>query len=657
VHLFRASFVPYVAVRTFDLIGLEIPIFGKSGVEGFTSVLGMLNTSSHPCPVKLRSLLGGVALALALLVPASASAWVKETAPAIGAPFQEGASMSVLPDGSVRYIGAVGASNPYTNRLVVRPPSGPVAFAPLFPTALGQGSSTNLLFLSPQDASGNQLVVRENSPYNTAYLAAGGDPGAVTPEPVQQVVAIDLAPSGEAAAIISTGSEAAVRFRPAGPGGAWDTPRPVDSAGNMFSYGYAITVDPDGGVFIIYKTAQEPVLLQAYAPPGKPFGAPQQVDIDDLALNLTAYRYGASSDGHGVFAWDESTGGDTNSEEVWAMTRAPGGLLGDKRKIADARAGGLVTVHAAAATDDGASYVSYLDSGPIACPNNYRFGGSVLAVKPGGGDWSKLNTPSTGNDRMTIESIKTAGNAVGVLASRTTYPGNICTDKDPSSAIEVQLGQGASLGPAQVIASETITNGTNSTIDRPRGFAVNAGGAAAALVSEPVDAANNQAHNLYWQAGTPVGPPTPPDKPLPAPGKILISGKKLVVRTGKTSFKASCQRLPGEGAKLFCSVTALLAIEEKLGGGKKRVARVSAKQGKVKLKTIATAKPVKIPVGKTKEVTLTLNKLGKKKLAAAKKAGLSVRLKVTFKRAGYATNTLEKKLKLVAGKAKGKKGK
>lgn len=616
----------------------------------------MPNSSSHPRPVKLRSLLGGAVLALALLLPASASAWVKETAPALGAFGQDNSSLSVLPDGSTRWIGSIGASNPYTNRLISRPPAGPVGFAPLFPTAFSQDDSADILFLSPQDASGNQLVVREESPYASGFLAASGDPAAVTPSPIEQVIAIDLAPSGEAAALISTGSQGAVRFRPAGPGGAWDAPRTLDNAGNMFSYGYAITVDPDGGIFIIYRTAQEPVLLQTYAPPGQPFGAPQQIDVDDLTLNLTAYEYGQSSNGHGVFAWDESTGGDTNSEELWAMTRAPGGLLGNKKLVATARTGGLLTVSSAAATDDGSSYVNYLDAGPISClNNNYRFGGSVLAVKPSGGEWSKLNTPSTGNDRMTIEAIRTAGNTVGVLASRLAYPSNICTDKDPTSSIEIQLGQGASLGAPQTIASEAITGGGSSTIERPRGFAVNAGGAAAALISEPIDTANKQAHYVYYQAGVPVGPPAPPEKPLPAPGKILISGKKLVVRTGKTSFKASCQRLPGEGSKLFCSIGALLAIEEKLGGGKKRVARISAaKKGKAKLKTIATAKTVKVPVGKTGEITLTLNKLGKQKLAAAKKAGLKATLKVTIKRQGYATNTLEKKVKLVPGKGKGK---
>lgn len=619
----------------------------------------MPKLSSRPRPSNLRSVFGGVVVALALLVPASASAWVKEAAPAIGAFGQDNSSLSVLPDGSTRWIGSFGSKNPYTNQLIVRPPAGPLALASPFPAPFSQDDSADVLFLSPQDAGGNQLVVREQSPYASGWLAANGDPAAVAVSPIEQVIAIDLAPSGEAAAIISTGSNGAVRFRPAGPGGTWDAPRPLDSAGNMFTYGYAITVDPDGGIFIIYKTAQSPVLLQAYAPPGKPFGAPQQIDVDSLTLSLTAYRYGASSNGHGVFAWDESTEGDTNSEQLWAMTRAPGGLLGDKKLIATARTGGLVTAHIAAATDDGAAYVSYLDSGPIACPNNTRFGGSVLAVKSGGGEWTKLNVPTTGNERSDIQAIRTAGNAVGVVTSRSHYPANICSDKDLTSELEVQLGQGASLGPAEVIASEKILASDRSTIVGQKGFAINAGGAAAVLVSEPQSVANDQAQFLYYQGGAPVGPPAP-SKPLPAPGKIRISGQKLVVRKNKASFEASCQRLPGEGSKLFCSVDALLAIEEKLGGGKARPSAVaSTKKGKkAKLKVIATAKTVKIPVGKTKTVTLTLNKLGKKKLAAAKKAGLKATLKVTFKRAGYATNTIEKKVKLVAGKAKPKaKGK
>lgn len=619
----------------------------------------MPKLSSLPRPSKLRSVLWGVVLALALLVPAaSASAWVKEAAPVQdGSIFQPEVSMTVLPDGTARYL-AKGADvgGDQTNRLVVRPPAGPAAFASPFPAAIGQDDGfTGFLSLSPADAAGNQLVVRESSPFAVGFLNAASNTGAAIAEPVNQVTAIDLAPSGEAAAIVSTGSEAFLRFRPAGPDGRFDTPRELDRAGNDRSYGVAVTVDPDGGVFVIYETEQSEVLLQAYAPPGKDFNDPVPVDIDDLTLNLSAFRYGQSSNGHGVFVWDESTGGDTNSEEAWSMTRAPGGLLGDKKKIATARAGGLVAVQHAGITDDGTSYVTYLDSGPISCPNNYRFGGGVLARKGAGGEWAKLNEPTTGNERSTIEAIVTSGNAVGIVTSRLHYPSNICTDKDPTSTVEVQLGAGASLGAVETIAGETITSGGGSTIVRPVGFGVNAGGGAALLVNEPQSAANNSLPFIYYQAGAPVTPPPPPKEPLKAPGKIRISGKTLTARASKTPFKFECQRLPEErGSTLVCSVSAILYLESKLGGKKARLSAAASAKKKPKLKVIATAKPVKVPVGKTKEITLRLNKLGKTALADAKKAGLKVRLKVTVKRDGYETNTLEKKLKLVAGKTKSK---
>jgi hypothetical protein len=615
----------------------------------------MPNLSSLPRPVKLRNLLGGMVLALALVVPANASAWVKEPVPAVGAFFQEGSSLSVLPDGSVRYIGAIGSSNPYTNRLIVRPPAGPVAFAPPFPTVFGQDDSDDILFLSPQDAAGNQLVVREESPYGTAFLAPGADPGAVAVSPIQQVIAIDLAPSGEAAAIVSGGSEAFLTFREAGPGGTFDTPRPLDLVGNDRSYGLGVTVDPDGGVFVLYRTEQDAAVLQSYAPPGGDFG-PAQLLADIKAEDIDSIRFGQSTNGRGILAWSENVSGDSNRDQIWALTRAPGGLLGDKSLVIGLRSGRIVSPTTAAITDDGTRYVSYLDSGPISCPNNYRFGGSVLAQRgPGAAEWAQLNTPTTGNARSTIEALATAGNTIGVLTSRLAYPTNICTDKDPTSSLEVQLGQGGSLGGAETISSESITAFNGATLGRPQGFAVNAGGAAAVLVSEPQDAANNSLPFLYYQAGAPVTPP-PPGKPLKAPGKIKLSGQKLVAKGGEFSFEASCTRLPGEGSKLFCSIGALLLLEEKLGGKKAKssLASASAKGKKVKLKVIATAKTVKVPVGKSKEIPLKLNKLGKQKLAAAKKAGLKATLKVTIKRQGYATNTIEKKVKLVAAKAKGK---
>ena len=155
-------------------------------------------------------------------------------------------------------------------------------------------------------------------------------------------------------------------------------------------------------------------------------------------------------------------------------------------------------------------------------------------------------------------------------------------------------------------------------------------------------------------------PISAPTKPLPAPGKIKISGKKLVARGDKIPFSASCTKLPGEGNKLFCSISAILLEQEKRKG-KASSASASAKpKGKkaAKPKVLARAKPVKIRVGKTGTVTLKLNKAGKKKLKAAKKRGLKVTLKVSINRAGYSTKTIERKLKLVQGPKKkgGKKG-
>lgn len=592
------------------------------------------------------------ALAALAFASVAAAAWTREAAPGLGAVFQSNSSMSVLPDGSVRYIAATGKSPSYTNQLVVRPPAGSVAFAAPFPAAFGQNTSDNILSLSPPDASGNQLVIRGASPFGVAFLAPGGDPAGVAPAATTQITAIDLAPSGEAAAIVSDNSEASVAFRPAGAAAVFDTPRTLDRAGKMRSYGIGITIDPDGGVLVVYRTEQpDSAILQSYAPPGGNFGTPQLLDVAKADINTVTY--GQSTNGRAILAWDEDTGGDTNSEKVWSLTRAPGGLLGDKSLVATSRPDGIISASKAAITDDGSSYVSVLDSGPVACGNGTREGGGVLVRRAAGSSsWERLNPPPSGNGRSDIEGISTAGNAVGVLTVRLAYPVNFCTDYDPASSVEVQLGSGASLGAAQTIASEGITSGNKlSTIVRPRGFAVNAGGAAAVLINEPQDAANNSSPFLYSQGGS-TPPPPVPSKPLPAPGKIKLSGAKLTARGGETDFLASCTRLPGEGSKLFCSVGALLLLEKRSAG-----ASAKAKK-KAKLQVIATAKTVKVPVGKTKKVTLKLNKLGKKKLAAAKKAGLKVTLKVTIKRKGYATNTIEKKTKLVAGKAKPKgKGK
>ena len=600
---------------------------------------------------------------LALLLPAAgASAWTKEAAPVLtNSIFGPAGTMTVLPDGSLRYLARGETSSPQTERLVVRPAAGPAAFASPFPAAFGQGSPlSGFLSLSPADAAGNQLVVRESSPFGVAFLAPGADPAGAVAEPTGQVTAIDLAPNGAAAAIISDNSEAFLSYRAPGPAGRFDTPRELDRGANARSYAVGVTVDPDGGVFVVYETQQSSSILQAYAPPGGDFGAPQLVDVANA--DIESVRFAQSTNGRGILVWDEDTGGDTNSEKVWALTRAPGGLLGDKSLVATNRPGGIISVTQAAITDDGSRYVAFLDSGPISCPNNTREGGGVLALSPAGSsEWARLNPPSSGNARSDIEGLTTSGNAVGVLTLRLAYPSNRCTDKDPSSSLEVQLGQGAALGAAVTVASEGIVSGTNSTIVRPKEFAVNAGGAAGLLVDEPVDPANNSKRFLYYEAGAPVAVPISGSGKLPpAPGKIMISGKKLVARGGEIPFEASCTKLPGEGNKLFCSIGAILLEQAKREGkGKAKGSAASAAKGKkaAKPKLLATAKPVKVLVGKTGTVTLKLNKLGKKKLRAAKKRGLKVTLKVTIKRAGYATNTIERKLKLIQGVPKKKGGK
>lgn len=627
----------------------------------------MTKPSSPPRPSKLSLL--GVTLAIALLpLPASASAWTREAAPVLDPiTIQPESSMTVLPDGSSRYLilGSAGGGE-RTNQVVERPSAGPATALSPFPALFGEYSSFDFLALSPADAAGNQLAYRSPGPFGAAFLAPGADPAAAMIEPTEQITQIDLAPSGEAVAIVSEGSTAAVSFREAGPGGSFDALRPLDRGTNWFSYGIGITLDPDGGVFVLYRTGQEVSLLQAYAPPGEDFGEAQLVDVPAHSITQGYLRYGQSTNGHAILAWSEDSVGNTNTDEVWAMTRQPGGLLGGKSLVAEATPGRLVNAGIAAVTDDGTQYVSYLDANPVSgCPNNNDGdGGSVLARR-GSGPWEALNTPTAWPQRSTIEAISTSGNAVGVMTMAHTDGGERCDDDDPVSRIEVQLGQGGSLGGPTVVTSENITDSVNGTYTRARGFAVNAAGTAVLLASEPTSTTTT-APFLYYQEGSSAGgggsqgagdshggaaPISGLAKPLPAPGKILLSGRKLVAKGRDVPFEAGCTRLPGQGSKLFCSISAILREEER----RKGKAKSSAAKGKgAKPKVLGKAKAVKVAVGKTGTVTLKLNGAGKQALAASK-GGLPVVLEVTINRDGYAPNTITRKLSLVAGKAKAKK--
>ena len=617
------------------------------------------------------SALGAAVLVLSLLIPAAgASAWQREAAPTIDASIiQPDSSMTVLPDGSGRYLmmGALAGPSLRTNQLVVRPPGGPAAFAPPFPAAFGQYTSFDFLSLSPADAAGNQLAIREASPFGVAFLAPGADPAAAVMEPTRQVTQIDVAPSGEAAAIVSGGSEAYVAFRGAGPGGRFDTPRELDRAGNMRSYGIGITLDPDGGVFVVYRTEQSQVVLQTYAPPGRAFGAPQQIDVPTNAMS--GVRYGQSTNGHGILTWSEDVRGDTNSDQVWVVSRQPGGLLTGRTMVAEATPGRLVTAHIAAVTDDGTAYLSYLDANPVSgCPNNNDGdGGSVLAVRGGGsGDWAKLNEPTRWPQREDVQAISTVGNAVGVLRMSTTDNGTRCADTDAVSSLDVRLGQGAALGAPVAVASEGITGVRNGTYVRPYGFAVNAAGGALLLTNEPLNATDRAwylyAEGLGSRPGPGPGPgPSRPSRPLEAPGSVTFGGAKLVARGGEISFEASCVRLPGEGSRLFCSIGAILREQERRRGRASvaHVAAARARRGRGRRgaragrpKVLAVLRSVRVPVGTSRRITARLNGVGARLLRAAGRRGLPVTLTVTINRAGYAPRTIERRLTLVAGRAR-----
>jgi hypothetical protein len=623
------------------------------------------------------SVLGTAVLALSLLLPASASAWVREAAPTIDSSIiQPDSSMTVLPDGSGRYLMLGAAGSVRGNRLVVRPPAGPAAFVAPFPAVFGEYSSFDFLFLSPADAAGNQLAVREASPFGVAFLAPGADPAAATVEPTRQITQIDVAPSGEAAAIMSENSEAYVSFRAAGPAGRFDTPRRLDRAGNMRSYGIGITIDPDGGVLVVYRTEQSQAVLQTYAPPGGAFGAPQQVDVPATAIS--GVRYGQSTNGHALLAWSEDVRGDTNSDQVWVVSRQPGGLLTGRAMVAEAAPGRLVTAHIAAVTDDGTAYLSYLDANPVSgCPsNNDGDGGSVLAVRGGGGSWAKLNEPTRWPQREDVQAISTVGNAVGAMTLRTTDNGARCADTDATSAIDVRLGQGAALGAPVAVASESITGVRNGTLVRPYGFAVNATGGALLLTNEPLDAASRgwflYAEGMSGGGGPAPGPGGPgpgdgPGRPLPAPGRVTFGGAKLVARGGEIPFEASCVRLPGEGSRLFCSIGAILLEQERRrGGGRAAAAHVSAARARGRRgargrrvappRVLAVARAVRVPVGTTRRIAAKLTRAGRRLLRAAGRRGLPVTIRVTIVRAGYAPRTIERRLTLVAGRARGRRG-
>ncbi len=610
------------------------------------------------------AVLGGVIAVGAAFAP-SASAWgPREAAPVLDPSIiQPDAQLRLRDDGSAVYLArGVNVASDAQSQLVVRPPAGPAAFASPFAGGFGQYSTTGLLLMSPLDAFGNLLAIRQASPYDAAFLAPGANPAAIAVEATPARVShIDVAPSGEAAAIVGGGSTASVSFRPAGPAGRFDAPRLLDLGGNDRSYGIGITIDPDGGVFVVYRTEQERSVLQAYAPPGGNFGAPQLVDIPTTTMASAGWEpiFAQSTNGRGMLVWSESIGGDNNPEQVWAAVRAPGGLLGPKSLVAEVPVGNRgASESAAGITDDGSQYIAYQDYVPVSgCEGNKdTHSGTVLATRSGG-EWSRMAEPGTwpNNSQTSGGGIVTAGNRVGIVVRRSVDTGSRCQDSEGASSLTVRLGQGGALGAPVTIVSESDKGSVGTD-----GFAVNAAGHAIVLSDEKQNDGNYKRFLYVHQGDGPAPPPPAPSKPLPAPGKIKLSGKTLVARGGEIPFEASCIKA-GPGDKTYCSIVAIALEQVKRDKAKAKGSAAKPKKGKgkkkaAKPKVLARAKQVRIRAGKTGTVKLKLNKTGAKKL---KKTGkIPMTLQVTIRKPGAKTLTIERKVTLKAGKAKKKpKGK
>lgn len=617
-------------------------------------------------------LVGGLLAAGAALAPAAAAWGPSEPAPVLDANgFQPRSQLTLRADGSAVYLARgldVGSDD--RTQLVVRPAGGPATFASPFASAFGDGTTTNLLLLSPLDAGGNLLAVRQASPFGAVLLAPGADPAGVAVEAVpDRISQLDTASSGEAVAIVGGGSTASVSFRAAGPAGRFDAPRSLDRLGQQRSYGLGITLDPDGGVLVVYRTEQAAGILQAYAPPGEDFDPPVQIDAPAAPNDVADMEYVQSDNGHGMLVWSEDVRDNSNRDQVYAAVRQPGGLLGPKSLVADAAPLHLVSPSAAGIADDGAQYIGILDAVPLTpCASSGNIDGDrqgVLAQRSGSGAWSLAPAgPGTWPNTSSIATIATAGNAVGVVTQVSDDPGARCTATDPATRLDVRLGQGAALGGSATVASEAVTGDQHGNTIHADGFAVNPGGGALLLTDEPQGGSTWKRflypHQLASGGGPGTAPPaTPPAAPLPAPGRIILSGNKLVARDGNVPFEASCVRL-GPGDKIYCSVAAIAmepgprVLDPSLIS--KAKAKRKAKKRTKPARALARAKTVKIAPGKRKQVGLKLNKLGKKQLEAAGKKGLQVSLQVTIRKGAQKT-VVERKVKIVAGKAKKKKAK
>ena len=549
--------------------------------------------------------LGIVFLVAGLCFAETGSAsWVREKAPVdpanVSSTFIRD-SLRLLPDGTAVYLRTDGGSRAPC-RLARRPLGGPAALAPAFPATFAEEATTDSLGLSQPDAFGNLLVYRNGNATGTTQgsflLAPGASPAAAAPTPHGRINVISMSQAGAAAAIVGGGSTANVSFRPAGAASAFDTPRPLDLVGNQRSYGRGITVDPDGGVFVVYETQQADGLFQVYAPPGGDFGAPQLLPVPSESIESLGGmedHYAQSSNGHVIFTWNEfQKTGPNWTVRAYAMIRKPGGTLGPPILIAGfaENSGHTVSVTSQGITDDGTAYAAVLENDMATrCPvtNIDSDGGMALAIRPPGGTaWSRVAGSRIWPNRTEFGPIVTAGNMVAVARRDSTDSNPRCSDEHSStSSIAIHRGRGSTLGGPEELARQDVPNRNVVRVDA---LAVNAVGQVSALTSQPTEASLESYLNtreLPYDADT--KPPAPPAPILNRPGKIKLSGKVLKAKRNRVALPTTCVSV-GPGDKVACVVNAnITSAHEAVSRAKGAISTATA-SAKSKAKTKAGKK-------------------------------------------------------------------
>lgn len=619
----------------------------------------------------LLVLIGALIFGLAVAAKAQAQ-WSRESLAIDGSQFSVDHELRLLPDGTAVMFASTDGSNAPL-RLLRRPVGGKATVAPAFPTSIASKSSSDDLRFSQPDAAGNLLIYRAKSgDHGSALLGPTASPGTLSLAPHNQITALSMSQSGAAAAIMSTGSDAHVSFRPAGTASTFDALRPLDKMGNQRSYSAGITLDPDGGVFVVYQTQQGSGLFQTYAPPGGDFGPASLLPVPEESIESGGMekQYAQSTNGHVIFTWSEYQQSGANWKvRAYAMIRKPGGLLGPKKLIASAveGSGKTASVTSQGITDDGTAFAAILESDMnTRCPVTNIDGDSGMALAilaPGGASWTRIQGQKTWPKRTDFGPIVTAGNMVAVGRLDTTDSGPRCeSGLGTTSSVSVHRGKGASVGSAELLNSQDTVN---QNIVRIQGLAVNAVGQVSAMTrapSSPSFAWFLHSHDARYDAD-----PDMPSQILKSPGRIKISGKTLVATRYRVALPTVCVTA-GPGDKVACVVNAnITSAHEALARVKgaistasasaKKAAKKKGKRGKKVKRQVSLGKvKARVAPGKTKRIVIKLNAKAKKALKRVKV--IPVTLKVTITKRGANKRVITRKMKLRAAvpkkKARGK---